>query len=406
MRALAYFGRLLEILVARVLPGVLNVLAVLILGGRMSVESYGIFSTTIATSGLLGSLIFGLLSGAIVPQYRQLSLEKGDLVVQGQIIGAGLQISLIVFLVSVVLQFVYVGALWFGLLLVFSGLQTVFLAIIQAKIKFWVYGAVSGLQAICFLIFILFFVGVDSSFIEPVRLYAASIGFAVVLGYFLLGAPKVFFWDWKAITPLIRLGSQVTGGGLAESTMFLGFRYVLVVLGERALLGQFSLLLDVAQRTVGVAVNIVGFSVLPRAYKIAADGDLRLFKVSLLRGAGAALILTAVVFFGVVVASYFHIFAVLNDSRFSIWFFLLVSLGVILNRLKKLILDPLVIQKGKAYLIFWSYSISGIISLAVAYSAVAEGVFSAFYWVYLCGYVGVIFLTLMMLSLVVRRAGG
>jgi hypothetical protein len=92
---------------------------------------------------------------------------------------------------------------------------------------------------------------------------------------------------------------------------------------------------------VGFPVNIASFVFVPQAFRHAADGDPGQFRRVLLNGAGVALglalaALAAVMLFRAVLPH-----RALIAGPFDPLIFVILSVAVILNRVKKLVLDPL-----------------------------------------------------------------
>jgi glycosyltransferase involved in cell wall biosynthesis/O-antigen/teichoic acid export membrane protein len=387
--------KIVELLGLRAGPGLINAAALILVGNWLSVSAYGEFSTVVATTGLIANLLFGPLKSSIVPQHashrangRQADYET---VIVAMVIG-----------MSIVLAapgglFVATGLIdssWLAPVVAF-GAATTLQEILRARLMFWSFGACCLVQSLLFLGLVVVVAKPGGSVQEVLLAYAASHGVAALLAACLSGARMTVRPRFALLRSAWTVGAPVTLGNIAESGLYLGARYLLAAFGTPQQLGVFSFCLDLAQRLVGFPVNIASFVFVPQAFRHAADGDPGQFRRVLLNGAGVALglalaALAAVMLFRAVLPH-----RALIAGPFDPLIFVILSVAVILNRVKKLVLDPFVMRAGLTLIIAFGYCIGTMAAAIVAAAMFRVAGAQAICWVYLIGHAVAVMVTFM-----------
>ncbi|MFB9146800.1 lipopolysaccharide biosynthesis protein [Halomonas alkalicola] len=352
-----------EVMFARVLPGALNLLVIILVGRYLSAVEYGQFSLLLATITLFVSVVIGPIEQAIVPLHARQALAEGKGSFEGQLLGA------IVFIVGVLgiltLGFVLLGLVQPAWLLLFlsSSFSRVFQPILRARLQFWSYGLAEIMKAAVALVFVVLFLRYTPDASTAVLLYAIGLFTGTVVGWILAGFPLPRLPNRAFFKNVIPVGTGLTSSTLAEALLFVGARYVIMLFGSPQFLGVFSFALDLAQRSVGVMINIASFAIIPRAYVKSAQGDDRVFRKMLVRGALTAGGMSLIVFTGIMGLEYFGIIAQYLGDGFSEFAFIAVSAAVVINRLKKLSVDPVLVSRGIIRAIPMAYIMVGPFSL-------------------------------------------
>lgn len=354
-----------EVLFARILPGALNLLTIIVIGRYLAVAEYGQFSLVLATTALIVSLFLGPIEHAILPLHARHSLNNGKDAFEGQILGAAA--SVIGVLGAVALGFVWLGFAHPGWLLLFaaSALSRVLQPILRARLQFWCYGTAATAQALAALVMVSLFLRDTPDSSTAVFLYAVGVAIGAFAGWSLVGFPLPNLPERGFMREVLPVGSGLTVSTIAEAVLFVGTRYAIAAFGSPQFLGVFSFALDLAQRSVGVVINIASFAIIPRAYVTSAQGDDRVFRKMLIRGALAAGGLSAIIFAAIMVLEYFGIVAKYLAENFHHAAFVAVSVAVVINRLKKLAVDPVLVSRGIIKAIPRAYILVGPLSLLV-----------------------------------------
>lgn len=378
------FKRSLEILLARVVPGVFSVIALIMLASRMDPADYGLFSALLATSGLLSNIFFGPLAMSIVPSHssEREGLERARF--EGAIVGSCIAVSLFVLFLGLIGRAFYSNAFSIALLVMSLGVSSCLLPILQARLDFWRYGAAAGIQAL--LVLMLLFVIEDIETGLALYIFSSSYILSSLLSYAFLGYPNIQLPSSKNIKVFAKIGLPLTVSTLSESTLFVGFRYAFMAVGDQAAFGLFSLLVDLAQRGVAVVVNIVSFAILPHAYRESAEGKDKEFIHLLLVGSGISLAFSIVMAFLIWFIGEIGLLGGIRKGEFPIVMFSLVCAGVVVNRVRKILLDPVAIRDAKAFAIPVGYFFGGSSALVLGLLFLHNSMYGAFYFSYAGGY--------------------
>lgn len=355
--------RLVEIFAARVAPGIINIVSLLAVADFLLVGQYGQFSLVLASCSAVAALSTGPIFHAIVPLYAVFSMKGAGNRYDSQIFGA-------LFVAVGSFSTFGMGLVSFGLielpwLLLYSSLAlfTASQPILRARLQFWRYGMAGLTQALITLTLVLWAVSASPS--VPTGIWAYVFGYfaGFVVGWLLCGAPVPRWPDRAMLRSSAGVGISFTVSSFSETALILGVRYSIMLFGNPQLLGLFSLCVDLAQRTVGVVINVASFAVVPRAYKSAAQGNSSVFRASLLRGAAVSGGLAAVLFGALAVLDRTGVVLMNSRGVFSGVAFAAVSFAVVIDRLKKMVLDPLLVHSGRASSIPICYMIVAPLSI-------------------------------------------
>lgn len=352
--------RLIESAVIRVGPGLLNLLALGLLADRLTFTSYGTYSTTFATVTTLGSVLLGPITYGVLPEYsRNITVAE-----QKRFVGLVVGIIAASFGIALFFMLIVQGMASATLAIIASGGMTALQELLRAQLRLWGYGAVALTQSATFAASIFLFVNHDDPGLA-LWLYSGSCSLGVIIAFALLGFPAPRVREFGRLKQSLKIGGIYTASSLVESSFLLGTRYLFLAYGAREALAVYSFCIDISQRLVGVMINLATFQFVPRAYKRAEEAGDSAF-LSVLRqgasvGATAALASMLLILGGREVGLLPPKIFLLLDPPI----FILVALALAVNRLKKLLVDPVAIRFNKAHFILIGYLISAPITFGV-----------------------------------------
>ena len=360
--------RLGQVLALRLLSGGLNLLALLLLGQRLELSTFGFYSTFVATVAVFVTITFGPLLFSIVSQHAPMR-ERGEVAAyETSVVLAAFALALVILGaggVSVALGFLH----WPEILLVVSfGLFKIFQELQRTKQLLRLYTVCAVTQSALF--FTLCYASVDEAtdFRGVIVMLAlsnfAGLLIAVLFAKILYTKPQLSHLRGVFIT-----GLPYTVSTVAENTLFLGLRFLLLMFGQDAHLGVFSFCVDLAQRTVGFVINAASFVFVPAAFSAATTGENTKFSNTLAQAGLLAGSVSLVVLGVVLAASLTELFLRLAVEGFSTVIFALVSLAVIVNRLKKLLIDPLAMRYHSVHSMTLGYIVGAVTAITVAFYA-------------------------------------
>lgn len=379
-------ARIAEVGMARVVPGLLNVLALVLLAGYLSLEDYGVFSTILATGGLIASVVYGPVNLSIVPLYSGYDALGKRSEFESSLLGMALLISLLVSLAGLAFWAFGFISFWLVVVVIVTGLSGALQPIFQARIEFWKYGLINFIQSSLFLLTVFVWVVNNPLLENAVRAYAVCMAISVFFAWLLLEEKKPRVPRLELLKKKLYVGTPFAMSTMAESGIFLGFRYILLLTGNTALLGTFSLAVDVAQRAVGVVINIASFAILPLAYQALSKKDVSAFVYMLVRGTLLSGAMAVVMLIAVIVVSKLNLFDALKPPAFSGVAFFIIATAVIVNRLRKLMIDPLAVRNQRGAFVAAGYLVAAPIALGIGWLALYLDASSMFYMSYLIGY--------------------
>lgn len=344
-----------EILFARVVPGALNLLTIILIGRYLTAAEYGEFSLIFATITLFVSLILGPLEQAILPLHARNKLKNNQNAFERQVLGAALSVVGIsgIFALGILL-IGYGNPVWVVLFAV-SALSGVLQPLLRARLQFWQYGAAASIKAVAALALVIIFLSQDPNVSVALMLYAIGVGIGGLAAWFMTGRPLPQLPSRGFMREVMPIGSGLTLSTMAEAVLFVGTRYAISFFGTPQFLGIFSFALDLAQRSVGVVINITSFAIIPRAYLEAAKGDNIMLRKILMRAALSATFFSIITFWLIIILQYFGFISKYMGDNFSYQAFFAISIAVFINRLKKLAVDPILVNIGRISIILKAY---------------------------------------------------
>jgi hypothetical protein len=250
------------------------------------------------------------------------------------------------------------------LAIIASGGMTALQELLRAQLRLWGYGAVALTQSATFAASIFLLVNHDAPGLA-LWLYSGSCVLGVIIAFVLLGFPAPRLRELGRLKQASKIGSIYTASTLVEGSFLLGTRYLFLAFGAREALAVYSFCIDISQRLVGVMINLATFQFVPRAYKRAEEAGDAAFLAVLRQGAtvGATAALASMLLIlggrelGLLPSK---IFLLLDPP-----IFILIALGLAVNRLKKLLVDPVAIRFDKSHFILIGYLISAPITFGV-----------------------------------------
>jgi O-antigen/teichoic acid export membrane protein len=346
----------LEVLGLRAFPGLINLAALMLLGEWLTPADYGIYSTAIATCGFLVSMLFGPLTFAIVPQHAKLEAQGRLTEYENSIVSLTFLISLVLAAIGILLSALGLVPWHYTAPAIALGMYTTLQEIPHARLQYWTYGGISLLQSLCLL-------GLTTLLVRPSRdlafaLHSFSLSYAVasVAALIMIGQRKLALPDFALLRRTLHIGLGYTFSTALENILYLGVRYTLLVLGTPQVLGIFSFCIDMAQRVIGVIVNIAGFAIIPVAFKNHAKGKAGEFGKTLITGAAMALVICLFAVIAIYLLRSLRWVPGLSSNLFDPTAFAIVSGAVVINRLKKILVDPFALKAVNPQAIIAGYA--------------------------------------------------
>jgi hypothetical protein len=148
----------------------------------------------------------------------------------------------------------------------------------------------------------------------------------------------------------------------------------------------FSFCVDLAQRLIGFLVNASAFVTVPTAFRNEARAADSSFAITLLRGAVLAVALAFGSFVAVIGLWHSGWLSALARAPFDPGVFAIVSAAVVLNRVKKIVIDPFAMRALKAAAIALGYAVGAPLALALGFAAMRFEAPRGAEIAYLCGY--------------------
>jgi magnesium-transporting ATPase (P-type) len=267
-----------------------------------------------------------------------------------------------------------------------SALFNGWVPVLQARLQFWRFGLVAMVNAFTIMGVILVVVSADPTVTNTIFAYALGnfLGFGV--GWTICGLPRPGGVDFSQARNIMEIGTTLTLSSFAESGLFLGIRYVIFLFGSYEFLGIFSFAVDLAQRSVGVVINITAFAVVPKAYQGSASDETGNFFNILKRGGFVAISLSGLAFATILVIKKFGWFDILSNGQFLLPVFTAVSVAIIVNRLKKMILDPIAVENKVVLALPVGYIFVMPVALALATWCARHGFEMVIAYIYALAY--------------------
>ncbi len=379
--------RYLEALGLRTFPGLINLTSLMLLGEWLAPADYGIYSTIIATCGFLVSMLFGPLSFAIVSQHAKLEAQGRSAVYENSIVSLTLLISLTLALIGILLSALGLAPWHYTTPAIALGVYTTLQEIPHARLQYWTYGGISLLQSVCLL-------GLTTLLVRPSRdpafaLHSFSLSYAVasVVALIVIGRRKLELPNFALLRSTLHIGLGYTFSTALENILYLGMRYTLLILGSPQIFGTFSFCVDIAQRVIGVIVNIAGFSIIPIAFKNHAKGNAGEFGKTLITGAAMALIICLFAAVAIYFLRSLRWVPGLSNDLFDPTAFAIVSGAVVINRMKKMLVDPFALKAVNPQAIIAGYAVGGPLAIAGCVAALQLQIGNGAELAFLAGYI-------------------
>ena len=350
--------RFAESALIRVGPGIINLFAIGVLADRLTANAYGLYSTTFATATLLGSIALGPVINGVLPEYSRNATEQRREMFIGLIAGAVVCASIAAAILMVLIP--NIAAL--TLLVVASGSMTALQELLRAQIRLWSYGGVALGQAMTFAVSALFFV-YENDLTLALWLYAGSCSIGVSIAFALLGFPRPRFRDLIHLGRTFKVGGLYTASTLVESSFTIGVRYIFLAFGARDALAVYSFCIDISQRLVGVMINLATFQFVPRAYKRGQEAGDAAFIAVLRQGASVGAVASLMSMSLILMGAALELLPDNINNMLDPKIFVLIALGLSVNRLKKLLIDPIAIRFEKSHYILLGYIVAAPVML-------------------------------------------
>lgn len=373
---------LLEVVLLRATPGAVNLATLLLIGAWMSPREYGLYSTIIATTAFVANVGFGPLMFGVISQHAKLEAAGHAAEYESSIVSLILLITLA--LLSCGSAAAMIGVIHWSWLTpaIAVGAYSAVQEILHARLRLWTYGAAALIQALVFIGLSWTFVRTRPSVDAALNAFAASYAVAFSASLFFSGFPRLRWPDLRMLSETLRAGGNYTVGTAMELGLYLGLRYLVFLMGSKHYLGTFSFCVDLAQRLIGFLVSAVGFRVVPAAFRAEVVAHKTEFSRMLRGGTIVAVVLSAASFTGVLIVRELDVVRSLSSVLFDPRVFAVISLAVVVNRVKKIILDPFAMRAGNTFSIAVGYALGtatalsfAVVGLRFAGRGVAEGAY-------------------------------
>lgn len=397
-------AKIVEVIVVRVAPGFVNLLSILLVGRHLSTAEYGAFSITLATTALVAICITGPIRFSIVPRRAAYEAQKkGHDFERGVLSLLFLSTSCLAVVGAILWSLGAVKFIWVALA-VGSAAFDGWLPVLQARMQFWRYGAAAWTRAGAIVIFLYITLAQEPTASAALWAYLLGNLAGVIAGWTLSGCPLPGKLPGEMLRSTIGLGSSLTLANVSESVLSLGMRYLVLWFGTPEFLGLFTYALDVAQRSVGVVVNVVAFAVVPKAYQTSANIGRQAMQAYLIRVGTLAFTMAILVVLLVLLLNAVGWLQHWLGMSLPGVIFGGVATGVIVNRLKKLVLDPVAINFNSHVSIPMGYTIvAPIAAVCIAWLLQANHDILVSV-IYAASYLGVAAITGMLLWINVKQA--
>lgn len=350
----------------RAAPGLVNLLSILLLARKLSLEDYGIYSVLSATGLFVSSVVFGMLFFPVVAHYARYERSgRGELYV-GTNIGLYLLFALgccvIGGIASTTLELPFAPVA----MAVILGLHSLLQEFTRAALRIVFFAFSDLLQAGAFLALVAFWITPETP--------PAAVVYLLALSYAVASASNlvIFFdklrprLDFGVVREVLHTGAWLVVNNITENILTLGTRYVLLGMDQKAALGALSFAIDLAQRTIGFMVNIMSFLFVPRAFLAEHDGGGGSFRQEILRGAVAA------VAFGCAGMLFMAVFIqipnpLIDRAVLHAPVFFIAATAVVITRLRKLIVDPFAVRRNRTRNVVAANIAGGCLGVALTY---------------------------------------
>lgn len=379
---------LIRALSVRAAPGLINLLSLTLAARESGGATYGLFSTMLATAGVIAGTAFGIGNLSIVAQYSSHAGRARERVYLWTLLSLWGGLAAVVLMGSTAASFWTSLALPTMALVLATSLRNLFQEITRARQAILVYGVSDLIQAVGFLGAVLLFVNGSTTPALLVVMFAVSNLPALLVN--LADIRKLLM----PARPSLRLCRQIVGMGgwlslsnLTENILYTGARYVILAQAGTQALGVFSFAVDLAQRTVAFVVNAASFVYTPKAFALRRQEGDESFRKHLREGGwiASSAALATMVFVGGI--SIFEPTARLFPDVFDLSTFLMVACAATTNRLKKLLVDPVAMARQMSHRVAKANAVGAISGIALVALLSTSPIPQHFALGYLGGYV-------------------
>lgn len=359
-----------EVVFARVAPGVVTLGSFILVGRYLDAADYGFFSTTLATIALITLVFTGPIRYSVVPRRAKYEVVGEEVAFERGALSLLLFAVIILGCLGLVLWFVNIVEMAWLVLIVSSALFGGWLPVLRARQQFWRYGFTALTNAIATIFCIYLFVSVNPTPLSALWSYGIGNALGFFVGWVACGVPLPGRVGRSQLGVMLGLGSSLTLSNLSENGLFLGARYVVLWLGSSEFLGLFTYVIDLAQRSVGVIINILAFAVVPQAYKKTIFEGARAMYAFLNKAVLKGVFFSLAILFAIFLLDALGWLGLLLGREIPMSFFFPISIAVITNRLKKMAIDPVAVDLRLhaviplAYLVTTPFAIGSIAWLA------------------------------------------
>lgn len=363
--------RLGESLIVRIAPGIINLYTLFYLGHFLQPNEYGIFSTTIATTSFVSTTVFGVATYSIMPVYAKMKVSGLEREYISSVLAVLVGLSVLVAACAVIAEAFRPGSVVVVSIIATFGLHTALQEILRSQLRLWAYGWSAIGQALTYQTLVMFLVSGDVKVQAALVAFSASYVVGAIISFCFVGPldlrrPRLSYLGRSLVT-----GHAFVLSNLAENGLFVGIRYIVLILGSHDQLGVFSFCVDLAQRSVGFLMNAASFVFVPRAFSHAALGGIKEFRRGLLAGASVAAVLAAISAAGIVLLFFSGYGAKWLDNSFDPLSFTIVSAAVLTNRTKKVVIDPFALRSNSTLKLTYAYAIGALVSGVISAAGLA-----------------------------------
>jgi O-antigen/teichoic acid export membrane protein len=338
-----------DVLINRIAPGVINVGVLFVLATWLSREAYGLASTFMATATVAATFLYGPILQPALVQHAEREEGVKQRRFEHRHATNSLLLSVLIGLVGVPLAMAGLFDWRVVAATAAFGFYTAILQLSRSRLQFYRFGLGSSSQSIAFLALSYLLVKPDPTVNNTLEAFAGSYLIGAAISGALVGM-RFARPNLSLIKESLSMGTAATFSGVSGNAFTLACRYLLIALGHTSALGTFSFSLDLAQKTVGIFLNIATFGIVPHALK---SRDVRHLWRSLARGSLIALLVASMSAGFILILALTPWIAALNGPLYDPISFVLISLGVMINRTGRMMLMPVAMRVRKTNLQLW-----------------------------------------------------
>ena len=330
----------------RILPGIINFISLFITIKLLGEEQYGLFSVVFGIISLAVMLSYGWIIHGVVPLLSdKKSIEK----LYSLALKPSFLLSIISFTLIVPLIFIDIDFAVYLFLFMFYGFDLILLELLRASEKLKLYAVASLTRSV---VIMLGLVVAFQSFSPSTTICLAIYGLGSFLSILMVikfdkGIDKNLLKKVKNEKNFSRL---LLTRGLNSNIISLADNFIPTMLKALALsnLGteassQFSAAVDIAKRLIGIIFNLTSFVGMPSIYSSFNKSNNKVFFGELRFLFYYSITGVFILFFVLYSANYFGFPIGGFDFQSDNIIFMIVSIGIVLQRSRKILSDPYII---------------------------------------------------------------